>query len=157
MATTPTTWTHTKSDAWIGLLETHKFLTRALESALEARHGLSLSSVETLGRLAAAGERRMGLSALAAATGLSLSRMSRIVDFLEQRGLVERRPAPDDARAVEAHLTDAGLALARAAHATHAEGIQRLFFDHLSADELSALAAVFGRLAPRAAAACTPR
>jgi DNA-binding MarR family transcriptional regulator len=151
------TWTETKSDAWIGLLETHKLLTRALEAELEARHGLSLSSAETLGRLAAAGDRRLGLSALAAATGLSLSRMSRIVDYLEQRGLVERRPAPGDARAVEAHLTDAGLALARAADATHAAEIQRRFFDHLSPDELSALAAVFGRLAPRAAAACTPR
>jgi DNA-binding MarR family transcriptional regulator len=149
--------TETKSDAWIGLLETHKLLTRALEAELEARHGLSLSSAETLGRLAAAGDRRLGLSALAAATGLSLSRMSRIVDYLEQRGLVERRPAPGDARAVEAHLSDAGLALARAADATHAAGIQRRFFDHLSPDELSALAAVFGRLAPRAAAACTPR
>lgn len=150
-------WTKTKSDAWIGLLETHKLLTRALESELEARHGLSLSSAEALGRLAAAPGRNLGLSALAAATGLSLSRMSRIVDFLEQRGLVERRPAAGDARAVEAHLTDAGLALARAADTTHAEWIQQRFFDHLSADELSALAAVFGRLAPRAAAACTPR
>ena len=36
-------------DAWVGLLETHKQLTRALDAELDARHGLSLSGVELLG------------------------------------------------------------------------------------------------------------
>src|SRR5204863_1992064 len=85
------TWSATHADAWIGLLETHKRLTRALDAELEAEHGLSLSGVECLGRLAAADPRSMRLSALAAATGLSLSRISRIVDTLEARGLVQRR------------------------------------------------------------------
>ena len=46
-----------------------------------------------------------------AASGLS--RISRMVDTLEQRGLVERPPCPTDGRAINAHLTDAGLTLAR--------------------------------------------
>jgi DNA-binding MarR family transcriptional regulator len=145
-------WAHTHAEAWIGLLETHKQLTRALDSELEARHGLSLSSVETLGRLAAADDRQLRLTALATATGLSISRTSRIVDFLERRGLVERRPSPGDARAVEAHLTEAGLALVRTAQATHFRSVQERFFDRLRPDELATLAAVFGRLSPRAAA-----
>src|SRR4051795_2870066 len=93
------TWSETHKDAWIGLLETHKRLTRALDAELEAEHGLSLSGVECLGRLAAAENRAMRLSALATVTGLSLSRISRIVDTLESRQLVERRSSPDDARA----------------------------------------------------------
>src|SRR5947208_682903 len=35
-------WSDTHADAWIGLLETHKSLTRVLDAELEAEHGLSL-------------------------------------------------------------------------------------------------------------------
>jgi DNA-binding MarR family transcriptional regulator len=147
-------WSETSADAWIGLLETHRRLTRALDAELEARHGLSLSALELLGRLAAADDRRLRLSTLAAETGLSLSRVSRIVDTLEARGLVERRPCPADARAINAQLTDAGLALVREAQATHFAAVQRSFFDRLSADEVATLAEVFARFAPRAAKAC---
>jgi DNA-binding MarR family transcriptional regulator len=148
-------WSATHADAWIGLLETHKQLTRALEAELEAEHGLSLSGLELLGRLAAAERRLLRLSALAAESGLSLSRVSRIVDLLEARGLVERHPCRDDARAVEAHLTGAGLELARAAQATHFASVRRRFFDELSPAEVETLASVFARFAPRAADACT--
>jgi DNA-binding MarR family transcriptional regulator len=147
-------WADVHADAWIGLLETHKLLTRALDAELEAQHGLSLSAAEVLGRLAAAPGRRMRLSTLAGETGLSLSRISRIVDVLEQRELAERRSCPSDARAVEAHLTDAGLALIRAAQASHFASVQQRFFDHLSPGEIETLAAVFSRFAPRAAESC---
>jgi DNA-binding MarR family transcriptional regulator len=150
------TWSDVHADAWIGLLETHKRLTRALEAEMEAEHGLALSGVEVLGRLAAAGERSLRLSALAAECGLSLSRISRIVDALEARRLVERRSSELDARAVEAHLTDAGLDVARQAQATHFASVQERFFEQLSADEIATLAQVFSRFAPRAAAACSP-
>src|SRR3954463_2904295 len=90
------TWTDTHKDAWIGMLETHKRLTRALDAELEAEHGLTLSGVECLGRLAASDGRAMRLTALANATGLSLSRISRIVDTLEARKLVRRESCSDD-------------------------------------------------------------
>src|SRR5215212_1216544 len=149
------TWSDTHADAWIGMLETHKRLTRALDAELEAEFGLSLSGVEVLGRLAAAEGRNLRLSALATGTGLSLSRISRIVDTLEERGLVERRSSAEDARAVEAHLLEAGLDLARKAQATHFDSVQQRFFAQLSPAEIETLAGVFGRFAPRAASACT--
>lgn len=148
-------WSDTHADAWIGLLEAHKQLTRALDAELEARHGLSLSSLELLGRLAAADGRQLRLSALAQESGLSLSRVSRLIDLLEGRGLVRREPCPSDARAVEAHLTAAGLDLARAAQSSHFASVQSRFFDKLDPDEIEVLAAVFRRLVPRAAEACT--
>src|SRR4051812_42001199 len=149
------TWTDTHKNAWIGMLETHKRLTRALDAELEAEHGLTLSGVECLGRLAAADGRAMRLSALAQATGLSLSRISRIIDTLEARELVERRSCDDDARAVEAHLTPAGLTLVRQAQSSHFASVQERFFEQLSGEELEVLARVFGRFAPQAAGACT--
>jgi DNA-binding MarR family transcriptional regulator len=147
-------WSDQNAEAWLGLLETHKRLTRALEAELEAAHGLSLSALELLGRLAAAEGRRLRLSTLAAECGLSLSRVSRIVDNLEDRGLVRRRPCPGDARAINAHLTKAGLELVREAQGTHFASVEERFFGQLSGDEVATLAAVFGRFAPRAADDC---
>jgi DNA-binding MarR family transcriptional regulator len=149
-----TTWSDTHKDAWIGMLETHKKLTRALEAELEAEYGLSLSGVEVLGRLAAAQARNLRLSVLASECGLSLSRISRIIDTLETRKLVERRSSAEDARAVEAHLLDTGLELVRRAQTTHFESVQQRFFEQLNPAEIQTLADVFGRFAPGAAESC---
>jgi DNA-binding MarR family transcriptional regulator len=89
------------------------------------------------------------LSALASACGLSLSRISRIVDSLEARGLVERRAVEGDARAVDAHLTEGGLELARRATRGHFESVRRRFFEQLSGEEIASLGAIFSRFAPR--------
>jgi DNA-binding MarR family transcriptional regulator len=146
-------WSDVHAEAWIGFLETHKRLTRAFDAELDGRHGLTLSAAEVLGRLAAAQDRCMRLSKLATVTGLSLSRISRIIDSLVTRGLATRRGRQDDARAVEAHLTAAGLELAREAQASHFASVQASFFDQLSPDELSTLARVFTRLGGPPAAA----
>jgi DNA-binding MarR family transcriptional regulator len=136
-----------QADAWAGLQRAHRQLTRRLEATLEQRHGLSLSALELLGGLSAADGRHERLARLAEAVGLSLSRVSRIVDALERRGLVERRPCPQDTRATEAWLTGAGLDLARQAQATYLTDVQRHFLDHVGPDELRTLSAVFDRVA----------
>ena len=149
-----TGWTQHEADAWIGLLETHKQLTRALDAELDAAHGLGLSTLELLGRLSAAGDDWPRLSVLARETGLSLSRVSRHMDALERRGLVQRRRCETDSRAVEAALTDAGRAVVREAEAAHAAAVRERFLSQLSAEEAAVLARVFRRFAPRAADAC---
>jgi DNA-binding MarR family transcriptional regulator len=148
-------WPEGHADAWIGLIETQKALTRALDAELEVKHGLRLSAAEALGRLAAAPGRRLGLSRLASECGLSLSRISRVIDALEQRGLVERRTCDSDARATEAHLTADGLSFTLLTQATHVAFVQEHFFELLSPAEIATLAEVFNRFAPRAAEACT--
>jgi DNA-binding MarR family transcriptional regulator len=150
-------WSDVHREAWIGLLETHKRLTRVLDAELEAEYGLSLSAAEVLGRLAASeNDRSMRLTALAGETGLSLSRISRIVDTLEGRKLVERHACPGDARAVGAKLTSSGLKLIREAQSAHFASVQERFFDQLSGREIQTLAGVFGRFAPGAAGECGP-
>jgi DNA-binding MarR family transcriptional regulator len=132
--------------AWLGLQRLHRDLTRALEAALESEHGLSLSELELLGRLAVSEGRRRRLSRLADDVGLSLSRVSRIIDALQRRGLVEREPYPGDTRATNACLTDAGLAIAHEAQASHRADVERQFLDHLTAAEVQTLSEVFARL-----------
>jgi DNA-binding MarR family transcriptional regulator len=148
-------WERVHSEAWIGLLETHKRLTRALDAELEAEHGLSFSALEVLARLAMAEDRSLGLSALANACGLSLSRISRIIVSLETRGLVARQTVQSDGRAVRGQLTDAGLELVRRAQRTHFASVQRRFFEQLSDEELAMLARIFSRFASTDVEACT--
>jgi DNA-binding MarR family transcriptional regulator len=148
-------WSETHADAWIGLLQTQRNLTRELDAEIEAKHGLGLSALELLGRLAAAEDRRLRLSLLAEQTGLSLSRVSRIVDTMEARELVTRVACPSDGRAVNAVLTATGLVLVRDAQATHFEGVRERFFDRLEPHEITMLAEIFARFAPDAAAQCT--
>jgi DNA-binding MarR family transcriptional regulator len=136
-------WTDTHAAAWIGLLETHKHLTRELEAELEAKHGLSISSLELLSRLATADDGMLRLTTLADAAGLSLSRVSRILDTLQNRGLVERRADTDDTRAKKAWLTPQGRELLHAAQETHFAGVERLFFDRVSESDVETLARVF--------------
>lgn len=139
-----------QAQAWTGLLRVHRRLTRELEATLQDRHGLTLSALELLGRLAEADRRRMRIARLAEQTGLSLSRTSRLLDALEERGLLAREPCPEDSRASNVRLTPGGLRLARDAQGTHLADLQRAFFDRLTPRELATLAAIFARLAPDA-------
>ena len=148
-------WSHEYAAAWIGLLATHRRLTRELDAELEAAHGLTLSGLELLARLACVLEHRLRLSVLAGEAGLSLSRVSRIVDALEARGLIERQNCPADARAINAQLTAAGLALAQAAQTTHLAAVRERFFDRLDEREIATLAEVFARFAPDAPSTCS--
>jgi DNA-binding MarR family transcriptional regulator len=148
-------WRHDCAGAWIGLLATHRKLTRELDAELEAAHGLTLSGLELLARLASAPDHRLRLSLLAAEAGLSLSRVSRIVDVLEERQLIERQHCPSDARAINAQLTAAGLVLAQAAQSTHLAAVRERFFDRLDEREIATLAAVFARFAPAAPSTCS--
>jgi MarR family transcriptional regulator, 2-MHQ and catechol-resistance regulon repressor len=120
-------WSDTHAQAWVGFLETHRRITRALDGALEARHALNMSALELLGRLAAAPERRMRLSALAADCGLSLSRVSRIVDTLERRGLVARHRLEHDRRAAAVTITAHGEELVQRLFPEHAERVAAAF------------------------------
>ena len=137
------------ADAWLGLQRVTRELTRELESSLLNSYGLSLSGLEVLGRLAECEGRRLRLSRLAQDVGLSVSRVSRIVDALHERGLVNREPYPGDTRATDACLTVDGLALARDAQTHHLADVQQLFFDRLSPGDVELLGAVFASLSSR--------
>jgi DNA-binding MarR family transcriptional regulator len=63
---------------------------------------------------------------LARHLGLDKSSMTGLVDRAERRGLVRRRPAPHDGRAVEVSLTEQGHQLARESAADAAHRMQVL-------------------------------
>ena len=132
--------------AWEGLLEVARRLRRGAEELLIDRFDLSISMLGMTGRLRRAPGHRLRQSALAEAMGLSVSRVSRVVDLLEQRGLAQRQPCPQDARATNVVLTDTGTSLTIRAQGELRSYVQDAFFAHLQSEEIATLASVFTRL-----------
>ncbi|EJE52247.1 transcriptional regulator [Acidovorax sp. CF316] len=87
-------------------------LARRWRQALDARlsaSGLSDATWAPLMHLHELGsDSDVSQSALAAAVGLDGSSLVRLLDILVERGLIERRPHPEDRRVKLVHLTPAG-------------------------------------------------
>ena len=132
--------------AWRGMLKVHAALVKALDSELEAAHGLPLSSYEVLIFLRAAPERRMRMAELADRTLLSRYGMTRLVDRLERDGLLRRDTCSSDARGCFAVLTEKGEAVIDEARGTHLAGVRRRFLAHLDDGDLHCLAGAFNKV-----------
>jgi len=78
---------------------------------------------------------------------LSQPALSRMVDRLVDRGLVQRQTDPADGRGVLLALTDAGLALQRQIGRRHARGVARAMTQELTPAELRQLEALCLKLA----------
>ena len=84
---------------------------------------------------------------LAAALSLSASGVTRLLEGLEEDGLVERATCPHDRRVAYAQLTDEGAARLRAASCGHAASIRDLLEELLTEAELEELAGLLGKVA----------
>ena len=140
--------------AWLGLLSAHTALTRALDTELAARHGLGLSAYEVLSRLARAEDGYIRMTHLAAMVNLSVSRVSRVIDQLAERGLVERGACPGDSRVVHVKLRPAGSAVVKEAQDTFFGVIEDRFLNRLDCTDIERLAAIFSRVSDAQEAEC---
>jgi DNA-binding MarR family transcriptional regulator len=133
--------------AWRGFMTTNRLLFEQLGRELGRDAGLSMADYEVLVRLSEADGRRLRMTELAAMSLLSKSRLSHQVARMEETGWVRRESCPSDRRGAYAVLTDAGYAVLVAAAPGHVEGVRRHMFDHLTADEVAALATITAKLA----------
>jgi DNA-binding MarR family transcriptional regulator len=132
---------------WRSLIRITTVLPRALEDQFLPETGLTNTDYGVLVALSEAPDHLLRISALAATTGLSLSRISRVVDDLTRRGLVEKRKCAEDGRASNAVLTEAGLARLKAAFPSHLARVRASVFDHLDTDDIRTAGPVLARLA----------
>lgn len=115
---------------WRALLRVTVALPRVLDVDLD-RTGLSLTEYGVLMNLSEADEHEMRMSDLAAATNLSASRMTRVVNDLQSERLVTRRRCPEDGRGHIAQLTAAGMARLKSAYPAHLASARRRVVNHL--------------------------
>jgi DNA-binding MarR family transcriptional regulator len=126
--------------AWRAFLYAYSAVVPTLDRELAGELGLSLNQFEVLTWLRLAGERGLRMSDLASRVVLSPSGVTRAVDQLERKGLVERCVFEGDKRGYLATLTSEGRAILRKATNVHLQGLREHFLNHLSRAELEHLA-----------------
>jgi len=143
------------TDAFSSLLGAHASLTRELSAALVASHGLTINDYGALLLLSRAGDEGMRRIDLANDLQLSPSGITRLLDRLEDQGLVGKGECKSDARVSYAILTEAGLVKLKEAAPGHIDDIERRLGAVLSEEEIKTLTELLGRLS-EGDAECTP-
>jgi DNA-binding MarR family transcriptional regulator len=131
--------------AWERFLHAQARIMQRLGRDLDEAGKIPLSTYDVLVQLAEAGG-RLRLRDLVDRVVLSQPGLSRKIARLEDEGLVERLPDPDDGRGVLVKISRSGRAALRSASIVHIAGVEREFTTRLTDQEAAVLAQVFGRL-----------
>lgn len=145
--------------AWIRLVGVLELLPGVLDAQLRRDADVTHFEYFLLAALSEAPERTLRMTELARQTNATLPRLSHVVSRLEDRGLVARFPCPEDRRATNAQLTEAGWAKVREAAPGHVATVRHHVIDALSDEQVDQLAnlgdALLARLDPTGALAAT--
>ncbi len=125
---------------WRAVMRIVKVIPRHLDSDLIRGAGLTASEYTTIMHLSEAPNRELRMADLANATDLSASRMTRLVDDLQSRGLVAKTASSSDARGNVARLTPRGMAKLKSAWRVHLVSVRRRFLDCIDAADVERVA-----------------
>jgi DNA-binding MarR family transcriptional regulator len=128
--------------AWVRLVAVVELLPGVLDAQLRRDAGLTAFEYFVLAMLSEAPERTLRMTALARQTNATLPRLSHVIQKLEDRGLVERFPCPQDRRATNARLTGAGWTTVRKTAPGHVATVRRHVIDALTAEQVTQLIAI---------------
>ena len=129
----------TERSAWVRLAAVLELLPAALDAQLRHESGLTHFEYFVLAMLSEAPDRTLRMTALGQLTNATLPRLSHVVRRLEERGLVERFPCPEDGRATNARLGEAGWNTVVAAAPGHVSAVRHLVVDALTTEQLGQL------------------
>ncbi|HEY3562082.1 MAG TPA: MarR family transcriptional regulator [Kribbella sp.] len=132
--------------AWLRLVGVVELLPGILDSQLRRDANLTHYEYYVLAMLSEAPQRTLRMTALAQRTNATLPRLSHVVKRLEDRGLVERFPCPEDARATNARLTAAGWKKIKATAPGHVGTVRQHVIDVLTPEQITQLAGIAGAI-----------
>jgi DNA-binding MarR family transcriptional regulator len=125
--------------AWRAFLFTYQTVFRILDQEMQDEFGIALTWYEILARLHGAPDNRIRMQELAGLTLFSRSGLTRLVDRMDNAGLVTREQCPEDRRGTYAVLTDKGSDTFERAMEAHIRGIKRHFLDNMTDDDVRAI------------------
>jgi DNA-binding MarR family transcriptional regulator len=137
--------TNLANDAWEALLSAHAVLMKQF-AAENVWEGASMREYDVLYTLSKCPV-PINLRELNRHVLLSQPALSRLVDRLAERGLLERGNDPADGRGVRLSLTDAGRAVQQRIGRQHARGVARAMTAELDPAELKQLQTICSKLA----------
>jgi DNA-binding MarR family transcriptional regulator len=120
-----------EDDLWRALMRIILSVPRHLDRDLLLAVGINSNEYVTLLSLSEAPSREMRMAELARSSSLSASRVTRVVEELQSRGLATKRASTEDGRGNVASLTVAGQAKFEAARRVHVSSMRALVFDHV--------------------------
>jgi DNA-binding MarR family transcriptional regulator len=136
---------HLANDAWEALLSAHAALMKRF-AAEDIWAEASMREYDVLYTLSKCPE-PIRLGELNRHVLLSQPALSRLVDRLAERGLIDRKPDPADGRGVLLSLSEAGRAVQRRIGRRHGRGVARAVTARLDHRELAQLEAICLKLA----------
>ncbi|MEO3942653.1 MarR family winged helix-turn-helix transcriptional regulator [Paenarthrobacter nicotinovorans] len=122
------------AETWESLFRSQVAVMRKLQSG-PAFKNLPVKEYDVLFTLSKCPSGQLRLNEINDKVLLSQSSLSRLVDRLEKRGLVERTAAPDDGRGVLLSLTETGSELQKAIGRDHVRDIAHLVGPALTPEE----------------------
>ena len=148
MATSePPRWlTDDEMRAWLAMVSVLVWLPAALDQQLQRDADISHFEYQVMAMLSMSPERTRRMSELAGLANGSLTRLSRVVDRLEKRGWVCRKPDPEDGRYTLARLTDQGWDKVVRTAPGHAAEVRRLVIDPLTVAQQRQLRSIGARI-----------
>ncbi|MGP3967881.1 MarR family winged helix-turn-helix transcriptional regulator [Streptomyces sp. 6N223] len=139
------------AQGWCALSALHDRIEAHIERALQAAHALSVrefSVLEVLSRQHDGDGGHVRMNELADAVVLSQSATTRLVNRLEDRGLLTRYLCPTDRRGIYTDVTDAGRRLLDEARPTNDAALREALDDAERRPELAPLVAAVRTLNP---------
>ncbi|MGR4010983.1 MarR family winged helix-turn-helix transcriptional regulator [Leucobacter sp. 1207-22] len=129
-----------RARGWRTLAALHALIESELEAALAQAADLSVVEYTLLDALSRQDGWHMRMQQLARATALSPSAATRLVNRLEERGLLTRILCHDDRRGIYTELTQEGSALYLRARPVHERTLERVLKEAETHEELAPLA-----------------
>ena len=117
---------------WQRLMVTHAEVIRRLEADLLSQHELSLTWFDVMSVLERAPEHRIHMHKIADAVLVTRSGLTRLVDRVEEAGLVKRERIAGDRRGVSVVLTLAGREKFKQAFEGHKATVEQTFATRMS-------------------------
>ncbi|MFF1875951.1 MarR family winged helix-turn-helix transcriptional regulator [Kitasatospora herbaricolor] len=136
-----------RAQGWRTLAALHNFIENELERALTANVKLSVVEYTVLDALSRQDGWHMRMQQLARASALSPSATTRLVNRLEERGLLTRVLCDDDRRGIYTELTAAGHHLLDRARPIHDDALENALSQANDLPELAGLIAALPQLA----------
>jgi DNA-binding MarR family transcriptional regulator len=135
--------------SWLSFVRVLTWLPWSIDQQLQRDSKLRMVEYQVLAMLSESPARTMRMSALAEVTNASLSRLSHLVDRLENSDLVRREPDRTDGRFTNAILTDQGLKRLADAAPAHVAHVRSLVIDVLTPEQLRRLGRDAARIMSR--------
>jgi DNA-binding MarR family transcriptional regulator len=131
---------------WINLVQTQRVIAERLNTRLAEAGAPTAAELELLGRLAVADGGRLRMIDLSSLLMVSKSGVTRLIDRLVTKGLVERYSPSDNRRVVYAEITDRGRSTVEQSAGIYIAVIDDAIGNHLTDVDVKTLRRLFRKL-----------